>query len=122
MDDVRELPCFTAVFRSEKVITRIHDLRLPVPLTASQVGIFLALFALCLLAYTGTPLHHTNPLLVLFVVPAGGAWALSRTRVDGRSPVAAGLALAVFALRPRRTRRGERAGRLLSRRVRVPIC
>ena len=122
MDDVRELPCFTAVFRSEKVITRIHDLRLPVPLTASQVGIFLALFALCLLAYTGTPLHHTNPLLVLFVVPAGGAWAMSRTRVDGRSPVAAGLALAVFALRPRRTRRGERVGRLLSRRVQVPIC
>ncbi len=120
MQRVRELPCFTAVFRSEKVITRLHDLRLPVPLTASQVGIFLALFALCLLAYTSTPLHHANPLLVLFALPAGGAWALSRVRVDGRSPVAAGIALFAFALRPRRTRRGTRLSRSVAVRVRVP--
>ncbi len=118
---MRELPCFTAVFRSEKVITRVHDLRLPVPLTASQVGIFLALFALCLLAYSGTPLHAANPLLVLFAVPAVGAWALSHTRVDGRSPVAAGLALGSFALRPRRTRRGARLTRPLRARVPVPV-
>jgi TcpE family len=120
VDGPRELPCFTAIFRSEKVITRIHDLRLPVPLTASQVGMFLALFALCLLAYTGTPLHHANPLLVLFVVPAGGAWALSRMRIDGRSTFAAGLALASFVLRPRRTRRGKRFSRPVS--MRVPIA
>ncbi len=119
MESVRELPCFTAVFRSEKVITRIHDLRLPVPLTASQVGIFVALFALSLLAYTATPLHHANPLLVLFALPAGGAWAMSRTRVDGRSPVAAGLALASFILRPRRTCRGSRLPRPARARVRV---
>ena len=119
MQPVRELPCFTAVFRSEKVITRLHDLRLPVPLTASQVGIFLALFSLCLLAYTSTPLHHANPLVVLFAVPAGGAWALSRLRIDGRSPVAAGVALASFALRPRRTRRGERLPRSVKTRIRI---
>ena len=116
---MRELPCFTAVFRSEKVITRIHDLRLPVPLTASQVGIFLALFALCLVAYTATPLHHANPLLVLFALPTAGAWALSRVRIDGRSPVAAGMALASFALRPRRTRRGARLPRPVTVRIRM---
>ena len=114
---MRDLPCYTAVFRSERVITRLHDFRLPFPLTASQVGIFLALFAMCLFAYTGTPLHQANPLLVLFVIPAAGAWALSCTRIDGRAPVAAGLALASFFLRPQRTRRGSR----LPRRVRTRV-
>ncbi|SRR6266511_555821 len=117
----RELPCFTAVFRSEKVITRINDLRLPVPVTASQVVIFLALFALSALAYAGTPLHVANPLVVLFAVPAAGAWALSRTRIDGRSPLAAGLAITSFALRPRRTRRGARLPTAFRGRARLAV-
>lgn len=117
---MRELPCFTAVFRSERVITRIHDLRLPFPLSTSQVLAFLALFALSALAYLGTPLRGANPLLILLGLPAAGAWAISRARIDGRSPLAAALALAGFLLRPRRTRRGGRAPRPLRVRVALP--
>src|SRR6266511_2713733 len=100
MERVRELPCFTAVFRSERVITRIHDLRLPVPLTTSQVVIFLALFAVSAVLYAATPFRGGNALVFLFGVPAVGAWLLSRTRVDHRSPLAALAALVCFALRP----------------------
>jgi hypothetical protein len=70
------------------------------------IGWALAALAVMLVASSlpvlGPILHLLHPALRLVIVPIGVAWLLSRWRIDGRPPLAAGLAFLRWRTGPRR--------------------
>jgi len=89
---------FRVCFELERRLHKIDNWRVPLPygLPLRSVGYFgAALFAVVLLGEVplcGALLGVLHPVLRYFLLPAGAAAALTRMRIDGRSPVAAGLA------------------------------
>lgn len=114
---------YRLVFRRRWRIFRVQGWRIPLPggLELRALGYWLGCLAaiglLGQLPALGPALGAIPASLRLLVVPALGAWALSRTELDGRSPHRALFGLALWRLRPRSVaglRRCPREGMLLA--------
>ena len=99
---------YRVCFQLERRIHKIDRWRVPlsygVPLAG--VGWALTAFAIMLIAaglpVIGAALNALHPALRLVIVPIAAAWLLSRWRIDGRPPLAAGTAWLRWRTGPRR--------------------
>jgi hypothetical protein len=107
-DGVIPIRSYRVCFELERRIHKIDRWRVPLSYGVPLAGIGWALAALAAMVMVsalpvfGPVLHLVHPALRLVVVPIGAAWLLSRWRIDGRPPLAAGLAFLRWRSGPRR--------------------
>ncbi|MFA1545125.1 TcpE family conjugal transfer membrane protein [Actinomadura chokoriensis] len=80
-----DLPTYTNIWRIEKRLYKLYDLRLPMPLPLVQIGVFLGVFVpwILLLRLVGIPFE--SPWHVLYIVPPGVlTWMATRPVIEGK--------------------------------------
>ncbi|GAA1839210.1 TcpE family conjugal transfer membrane protein [Actinomadura bangladeshensis] len=80
-----DLPTYTNIWRIEKRLYKLYDLRLPMPLPLVQIGVFLGVFVpwILLLRLVGIPFE--SPWHVLYIVPPGVlTWLATRPVIEGK--------------------------------------
>ncbi|WP_141578202.1 TcpE family conjugal transfer membrane protein [Actinomadura sp. WMMA1423] len=80
-----DLPTYTNIWRIEKRLYKLYDLRLPMPLPLVQIGVFLGVFVpwIVLLRVVGIP--FASPWHVLYIVPPGVlTWMATRPVIEGK--------------------------------------
>ncbi|SNR50737.1 TcpE family conjugal transfer membrane protein [Actinomadura mexicana] len=80
-----DLPTYTNIWRIEKRLYKLYDLRLPMPLPLVQIGVFLGVFVpwILLLRLVGIP--FASPWHVLYIVPPGVlTWLATRPVIEGK--------------------------------------
>ncbi|MCW2903693.1 MAG: ATPase involved in chromosome partitioning-like protein [Streptosporangiaceae bacterium] len=80
-----DLPTYTNIWRIEKRLYKLYDLRLPMPLPLVQIGVFVGVFLpwILLLRFIGIPFH--TPWHVLYLVPPGVlTWLATRPVIEGK--------------------------------------
>ncbi|WP_412520139.1 hypothetical protein K8Z49_19155 [Actinomadura madurae] len=80
-----DLPTYTNIWRIEKRLYKLYDLRLPMPLPLVQIGVFLGVFVpwIVLLRVVGIPFE--SPWHVLYIVPPGVlTWMATRPVIEGK--------------------------------------
>ncbi|KAB2344662.1 conjugal transfer protein, partial [Actinomadura montaniterrae] len=80
-----DLPTYTNIWRIEKRLYKLYDLRLPMPLPLVQIGVFLGVFVpwILLLRFAGIPFK--SPWHVLYIVPPGVlTWLATRPVIEGK--------------------------------------
>lgn len=78
---------YTNIWRIEGVLYSLYDIKLPVPITYTQIG-YLVLSFLFIVMFSDTfPLSIiNNPLLKYLVIPIGFSWFMSKKTFDGKKP------------------------------------
>ncbi|MFC5754938.1 conjugal transfer protein, partial [Actinomadura rugatobispora] len=80
-----DLPTYTNIWRIEKRLYKLYDLRLPMPLPMVQIGVFAGVFVpwILLLRFVGIPFE--SPWHVLYIVPPGVlTWLATRPVIEGK--------------------------------------
>ncbi|MEV0662555.1 TcpE family conjugal transfer membrane protein [Actinomadura luteofluorescens] len=80
-----DLPTYTNIWRIEKRLYKLYDLRLPMPLPLVQIGVFLGVFVpwIVLLRVVGIP--FASPWHVLYIIPPGVlTWLATRPVIEGK--------------------------------------
>ncbi|WP_157995765.1 conjugal transfer protein [Thermomonospora amylolytica] len=80
-----DLPTYTNIWRIEKRLYKLYDLRLPMPLPLVQIGVFVGVFVpwVLLLMLVGAPFEP--PWHVLYLVPPGVVtWLATRPVIEGK--------------------------------------
>jgi MinD-like ATPase involved in chromosome partitioning or flagellar assembly len=80
-----DLPTYTNIWRIEKRLYKLYDLRLPAPLPITWIGVFVGItvpYVIFLIA-VGLPFNHT--LLWLYILPPGVlTWLTTRPVIEGK--------------------------------------
>ena len=80
-----DLPTYTNIWRIEKRLYKLYDLRLPAPLPIKWIGVFVAItvpYVVFLIA-VGLPFNHT--LVWLYILPPGVlTWLTTRPVIEGK--------------------------------------
>jgi MinD-like ATPase involved in chromosome partitioning or flagellar assembly len=80
-----DLPTYTNIWRIEKRLYKLYDLRLPMPLPLVQIGVFAGVFLpwIILLQLLRVPFHA--PWHVVYIVPPGVlTWLATRPVIEGK--------------------------------------
>lgn len=80
-----DLPTYTNIWRIEKRLYKLYDLRLPMPLPLGQIAAFVGITVpyVLLLALIGVPFTHT--LFWLYVLPPGLlTWLVTRPVIENK--------------------------------------
>ena len=80
-----DLPTYTNIWRIEKRLYKLYDLRLPMPLPLVQIGVFVGVFLpwIILLQLIRVPFHA--PWHVVYLVPPGVlTWLATRPVIEGK--------------------------------------
>jgi MinD-like ATPase involved in chromosome partitioning or flagellar assembly len=80
-----DLPTYTNIWRIEKRLYKLYDLRLPMPLPLVQIGVFFGIFVpwIILLQLMRVPFH--TPWHVVYIVPPGVlTWLATRPVIEGK--------------------------------------
>lgn len=80
-----DLPTYTNIWRIEKRLYKLYDLRLPMPLPLVQIGVFFGIFVpwIVLLQLLRVPFH--TPWHVVYLVPPGVlTWLSTRPVIEGK--------------------------------------
>lgn len=107
-DGVVQIRSYHKCFRLERRLHRVERWRIPVPYGVPVRGIVYAAALLLLMLILGTLpvirdlLGVLHPTFRFAVIPALGAWAMTRWKVDGRSAPRAGAAWLRWRLGPSR--------------------
>ncbi|HXA62550.1 MAG TPA: TcpE family conjugal transfer membrane protein [Streptosporangiaceae bacterium] len=81
-----DLPTYTNIWRIEKRLYKLYDLRLPIPLPLVQIGVFLGVFVpwIVLLQLVGIPFGGGWILPLYLVPPAVLTWLGTRPVIEGK--------------------------------------
>jgi MinD-like ATPase involved in chromosome partitioning or flagellar assembly len=80
-----DLPTYTNIWRIEKRLYKLYDLRLPMPMPLVQIGVFVGVFLpwIILLQLVRVPFHA--PWHVVYIVPPGVlTWLATRPVIEGK--------------------------------------
>jgi MinD-like ATPase involved in chromosome partitioning or flagellar assembly len=80
-----DLPTFTAIWRIEKRLYKLYDLRLPMPLPIVWIGVFVGVLVPWSILLTLIGIHFEPPWHVLFLVPPGiVTWLSTRPVIESK--------------------------------------
>ena len=105
---MKKIRSYSSIWSVEKVIYAINDMRLPFPITFSQMAWFVAC-EFAVLALGGLPPLSMidGALLKYFGIPVGVTWFMSQKTFDGKKPYSFLKSQVTFALRPKVTYAGK---------------
>ena len=98
-----DLPTYTNIWRIEKRLYKLYDLRLPMPLPLVQIGVFLGVFVpwIVLLRLVGVPFGGGWVLPLYLVPPAVLTWLATRPVIEGKRLTELLLSQARYVTEPR---------------------
>ena len=107
-NDVKKIRSYSSIWSVEKVIYAINDMRLPFPITFSQMAWFVAC-EFAVLALGGLPPLSMidGALLKYFGIPVGVTWFMSQKTWDGKKPFSFVKSYTAYLLRPKQTFAGK---------------
>ncbi|MEV5568441.1 TcpE family conjugal transfer membrane protein [Spirillospora sp. NPDC052269] len=80
-----DLPTYTNIWRIEKRLYKLYDLRLPMPLPLVQIGVFAGVFIPWILMMRLFGVPFKTPWHVLYIVPPGVlTWLATRPVIEGK--------------------------------------
>ena len=85
---MKKIRSYTSIWNVEKVIYAINDLRLPFPITFTQMTWFVLTLFLVIFLANVPPLSFINGALLKYLgIPGFIAWFMSQKSFDGKKPV-----------------------------------
>ena len=106
--DVKKIRSYSSIWSVEKVIYAINDMRLPFPITFSQMAWFVASELAVLALGELPPLSMIDgALLKYFGIPVGITWFMSQKTWDGKKPFSFVKSYTAYLLRPKQTFAGK---------------
>lgn len=105
---MKKIRSYSSIWSVEKVIYAINDMRLPFPITFSQMAWFVACeFAVLALGELPPLSMIDGALLKYFGIPAGITWFMSQKTWDGKKPFSFVKSYTAYLLRPKQTFAGK---------------
>lgn len=99
---------YSNIWRVEKILYSISDLKLPFPVTYSQMAWFVVSILAVIMLGDVPPLSMINNMLIKYIViPVGITWFMSKKTFDGKRPFAFLKTCILYALRPKVTYAGR---------------
>ena len=106
--DVKKIRSYSSIWSVEKVIYAINDMRLPFPITFSQMAWFVASELAVLALGELPPLSMIDgALLKFFGIPVGITWFMSQKTWDGKKPFSFVKSYTAYLLRPKQIFAGK---------------
>lgn len=106
---MKRIKNYTAIWNVEHVQYALGDLKLPFPLTYSQMGWLVGTFCFVLAFGNVPPLSWTDNLLIKYAaIPIGVTWFMSKKTFDGKRPYCFIRSVLSYAFRPKRTYAGKK--------------
>lgn len=105
---LKKIRSYSSIWSVEKVIYAINDMRLPFPITFSQMAWFVACeFAVLALGELPPLSMIDGALLKYFGIPICVAWFMSQKTWDGKKPFSFVKSYTAYLLRPKQTFAGK---------------
>lgn len=105
---MKKIRSYSSIWSVEKVIYAINDMRLPFPITFSQMAWFVASELAVLALGELPPLSMIDgALLKYFGIPVGITWFMSQKTWDGKKPFSFVKSYTAYLLRPKQTFAGK---------------
>lgn len=105
---MKKVRSYTSIWSVEKVIYAINDLKLPFPVTFTQMTWFiLTLFFMILFADFPPFSFIEGALLKYLGIPVGVTWFMSQKSFDGKRPISFLKSMIAYAIRPKITYAGK---------------
>lgn len=105
---MKKIRSYSSIWSVEKVIYALGDLRLPFPVTFSQMAWFVACELAMLALGELPPLSMIEGALLKYVgIPAGVTWFMSQKTWDGKKPFRFVKSYTAYLLRPKQTFAGQ---------------
>ena len=105
---MKKIRSYSSIWSVEKVIYVINDMRLPFPITFSQMAWFVASELAVLALGELPPLSMIDgALLKYFGIPVGITWFMSQKTWDGKKPFSFVKSYTAYLLRPKQTFAGK---------------
>lgn len=105
---MKKIRSYSSIWSVEKVIYAINDMRLPFPITFSQMAWFVACELMVLALDDLPPLSLIDGALLKYVgVPVAITWFMSQKTWDGKKPFRFVKSYAAYLLRPKQTFAGR---------------
>lgn len=107
---MKTLKSYSSVWKVEKILYGLEDVKLPFPLTFSQAGWLLGSEILIILFFSKIPplCYSDNFLLKYVAIPAGITWFMSKKTFDGKKPYSFLRSVISYFFRPKLTYAGKR--------------
>ncbi len=105
---MKTIKSYTNIWSVEKVIYAINDLRLPFPVSFTQMTWFICSLLFVILFANLPPLSFVHgALLKYFGIPAGLTWFMSQKTFDGKKPLSFMQSVITYFLRAKQTYAGK---------------
>jgi len=99
---MKKVKSYTSIWAVEKVIYAINDLKLPFPVTFTQMTWFVFSMAFILMFSGLPPLSFIDNALIKYaVIPVAFTWFMSQKTFDGKKPYGFMKSVILYALRPK---------------------
>lgn len=109
---MKKVRSFSNIWRLEKILYGVEDIRLPVPVTYSQAAwIIGTVFFMIFFGHLPPFLFVHNPLIKYLAFPIAVAWFMSQRSMDGKKPYRFLISVLTYYLHPRITY-GDKAVKL----------
>lgn len=107
---MRRLKSYTNIWKVEKVLYGINDIKLPFALTFTQLGWLIGSEMLVIFVLKKIPplCYTDNFLLKYFMIPGGITWFMSKKTFDGKKPYSFLKSVIMYFCRPKLTYAGKR--------------
>lgn len=105
---MKKIRSYTSIWSVEKVLYSINDLKLPFPISFTQMTWFvLSLFVMILLGNLPPFSLIEGAFLKYLGIPVGLTWFMSQKTFDGKRPFSFLTSVISYAFRPKRTFAGK---------------
>ncbi len=106
---MKKIRSYTSIWSVEKVLYSINDLKLPFPISFTQMTWFvLSLFVMILLGNLPPFSLIEGAFLKYLGIPVGLTWFMSQKTFDGKRPFSFLTSVITFVFRPKRTFAGKK--------------
>lgn len=105
---MKKVKSYSNIWKLEKVLYSVEDIRLPFPVTYSQMAWFLgSLFFVIFFANVPPFAFISSPLIKYVAFPIGVAWFMSQKAFDGKKPYRFLASVLTYYLSPKVTYGGK---------------
>lgn len=106
---MKKIRSYTSIWSVEKVLYSINDLKLPFPISFTQMTWFVLSLFLMIILGNLPPLSLIEGAFLKYLgIPVGITWFMSQKTFDGKRPFSFLKSVITYVLRPKRTFAGKK--------------
>lgn len=106
---MKKLKSYSSVWNFERVLHTVENIKLPMPVTFSQIGWAVGTFLVNLFILSKLPplCDCSNVIIKYFAFPVGVTWFMSKKTFDGKRPYSYLKSVLLYFMRPHLTYAGK---------------